>query len=746
MKKLLALFLCLLMLASLLIGCQQPPDADDSGDSSSAEGDTTPVGQPLPEDEGVLIDVSKYAIIRVDSPTPATPLLTAIVQLKKDIDSLTSSSIRLASDWLKDGTPDDAAFEILIGNTNRPQSNEVLSTLSGTGYVIRQVGNKIVIVGTNDAITADAVAYFYNTYVVPNAQSGGFKIPAQLDVVKDDYKLVQMIQNKKCIYDVVYNDGLDAVADDKGKVDYQVQLAKDIRQKIIDLTDANVRLKTDWVKPGTETEPLYEILVGTTERPESEKLRAELGVNEYGFKLIGNKIVITGWNEQSIGFAVDAFKSFLEESAGTAADGSKNISFLGTTTLTKSYSRWTVDIPEYEGGKLEGCVTCNNDQLEYYYTGTTAEEYRAYRQKLESEGYKLYCENEIAGNLYATYTTNSTMIHVYFVKHNGTVRLITGSMRANAKLPTNVSGAPTYEKITESKVTQMMLQYDVGNFGMCYIITLEDGSFIVFDSGGYTSGVSTDYVRLYNLLDRLNERKDGKIVIAAWIITHPHWDHHEAFFQMCKTYGKKLTIEQCIANTPDSTVYHNSNNPDSFMDKEFTTAASQVGGMQWIKPHTGMKFWVRNAEIEVLYTQEDLYPTLLNTFNDSSMVTRMTIAGQTITWLGDVQTAGSDVMVNMYGDYLKSDIVQVAHHGSPGATQSLYKLLSPSILLWPTSAKSYSSQTAGKSQSSHCVVDYYIAKNLGVTDIFVADGHNICLPLPYTPGSGKAINIDVAAG
>ena len=40
---------------------------------------------------------------------------------------------------------------------------------------------------------------------------------------------------------------------------------------------------------------------------------------------------------------------------------------------------------EYEGGKLEGNVTCNNDQLEYYYTETSEAEYRAYRQKLAEQ-------------------------------------------------------------------------------------------------------------------------------------------------------------------------------------------------------------------------------------------------------------------------------------------------------------------------------------------------------------------------
>lgn len=744
MKRWLSLLLCLVMLAALLAGCGDSTIDGPGGDSSSSTTDPSPDVQPLAPDEGRFIDASEWTIVRSD-PQPATVLLTAAVKLRTDLSKLTNVNVSITDDWLQDGEDATDACEILIGNVNRPETAAALATLNETGYVICTSGNKIVIVGTTDAITAEAVSYFYENYVLPNVQEGGFRIPETLNVVNTDFKLVQMLNGKKCLYDVVYLDGLDATLDEKGKLDYQVKLAQNVRQKIIDLTNANIRITTDWSKPGTDVTSNYEILVGNTSRPESAQVRAEYAVNEYGFKVMGNKIVVTGWNEEAIGYAVEMFLKFLENSVVENADGTKNICFLADYSETKSFSRWTVDIPEYEGGVLEGCVTCNNDQLEYYYTGTTADEYRAYRQKLENEGYELYFENEIAGNLYATYTNKSNMIHVYYVKYNNAVRLITGSTRSSVVLPTNLDGPSEYTKITESKVTQMMLQYDAGNFGMCYIITLEDGSFIVFDGGGHTEGQYTDYVRLFNLLDELNERKDGKIVIAAGIITHVHWDHHKSFFKMCKTYGSKLTIEQCIVNAPDSIVYYNSYNPESFMSSDFSKAASAVGGITWVKPHTGMKFWVRNAQIEVLYTQEDLYPEPLHTFNNSSMVTRMTIGDQVITWLGDIQTEGSNIITSMYGDYLKTDIAQVSHHGYNGATQKLYKLLSPDTLLWPTSSSGYSKQTAGTSSSSYYVVDYYIAKQLGVKDIYVADGHNICLTLPHKPGD-QVKYVDVAAG
>ncbi len=742
MKRSLALILCLVMLIGVLAACnsdeQGTPDDTSVSEVETTVSDGTVTGDPIE------VVVNNYTIIR--SSNSSATLTASAVQLKKDIDSLTGGKIGISEDWVRDESQiDDAAYEILVGTTNRKQSTEVAQKLTGAQYAIEVVGNKIVITGTNDYIVSDAVNYFIENYVKPTAGDGKFTLPGVVTYVSEEYKLINLIENKKCLYSVVYNDKLDNTSDDNGKVDYQVELAKTVREKIIKLTNAQVTIATDWAKSGTDTSDLYEILIGTTERPESAQARAQYGVNEYGISIIGNKIVVTGWNEKSIGLAVDLFLKLLESSVSTSADGGKTISFLENTKASSKYEKWSTDIPEFEGGTLYGCVTCNNDDMQYYYTDTTEAAFGAYRQKLEGAGYKLYSENNIGGNLFATYTNNSTMVHTYYVKNDNAVRIITGSNVGDPALPDVVSGPEQYTKITESKITQMTLHYESGNFGMCYIVTLEDGSFIVFDGGGSTGGV--DHIRLYNLLNKLNERPDGKIVIAAWILTHSHWDHFMGFYNLCTTYGSQIKVERYIANVPDSTVYHNSGNPNLYMENgSFDRAAQAVGGIKLIKPYTGMKFWIRNAEIEVLYSHEALYPTLLHTFNDSTMVTKMKLAGQTIAWLGDVQAEGSRVMCDMYdASVFKSDIVQVAHHGHTGATKEVYKRIDAAIALWPTDAKTYANQTSGDT-SGYKGVDYYLAKNLNVVDIFVADPDNICITLPYTPGSGAYKVIDVPAG
>ena len=89
--------------------------------------------------------------------------------------------------------------------------------------------------------------------------------------------------------------------------------------------------------------------------------------------------------------------------------------------------------------------------------------------------------------------------------------------------------------------------------------------------------------------------------------------------------------------------------------------------------YTGQKIWVRNAQIEILFTPEDIYPHNINNYtdaNDSSVISRITIDGTTFMMLGDTGKIGSETLCSMYGTVLKSDACQIAHHGYSYATEN----------------------------------------------------------------------------
>ena len=100
--------------------------------------------------------------------------------------------------------------------------------------------------------------------------------------------------------------------------------------------------------------------------------------------------------------------------------------------------------------------------------------------------------------------------------------------------------------------------------------------------------------------------------------------------------------------------------------------------------HTGLGFTVAGIRVDVLYTQEDLLPTLTDDLNETSTVIRVTAGGQRILFLADMGKLTADRMLaDLPASELKSDIVQVAHHGYEGASLKFYQTVNPETLLWP---------------------------------------------------------------
>jgi hypothetical protein len=116
--------------------------------------------------------------------------------------------------------------------------------------------------------------------------------------------------------------------------------------------------------------------------------------------------------------------------------------------------------------------------------------------------------------------------------------------------------------------------------------------------------------------------------------------------------------------------------------------------LEYIKVHTGQRLYIRNLEIETIFTPEDLYPVSPEQFNDTNTVLRFIVHNTdgsghkqgdptTILFLGDSQPTSTRCMRAMWGEYLKSDAVQVAHHGGDSTERGFYTLIQPELVLWP---------------------------------------------------------------
>ena len=156
-------------------------------------------------------------------------------------------------------------------------------------------------------------------------------------------------------------------------------------------------------------------------------------------------------------------------------------------------------------------------------------------------------------------------------------------------------------------------------------------------------------------------------------------------------------------------------------------------GFQYIKVHTGQRLYFANAELQVLTTWEDLNPLVPNNGNDTCTVIRFSLSNTdnvsaapvTFLYTGDANRWQSRYLCATYGDYLKSDMMSVAHHGNAGCEIELYKLVSPTVLWWPhnaSAAKSYLNP-ANKTKGWQYEVDQYFANELpSVQYIYVSGG------------------------
>lgn len=94
------------------------------------------------------------------------------------------------------------------------------------------------------------------------------------------------------------------------------------------------------------------------------------------------------------------------------------------------------------------------------------------------------------------------------------------------------------------------------------------------------------------------------------------------------------------------------------------------------------KIKIDNVDCEILGVKN---PEITkNPTNNSSMIIKMNINNKSILFLGDAGIECGQKLLKDQRNKLKSDIVQMSHHGQAGVTQEVYKEIQPKICLWPT--------------------------------------------------------------
>ncbi len=369
----------------------------------------------------------------------------------------------------------------------------------------------------------------------------------------------------------------------------------------------------------------------------------------------------------------------------------------------------------------------SGDTVVFEINNTNEIELSMYVSDLKANGYALIMENQINGNYFYTYKKDNALIHISYYSLANEVNVASETLN---NLPDNLT-QPSYEKKNNSSITQIQLADNVSiKEGMSYVIHLADGTFFIIDGGWcYDNYLEAD--KLYNVLKNL--AGDNDIVIAGWIFTHCHGDHIGTFNLFVEKYHDMVTINQLLYNFPsDADIEAGDGRMLDDSKQRYTNfknvIATYLEETEIVKLHSGYKFYYANAEIEILQTFEDLYPSTVANydFNSSSTIFTVKIEGQKMLFVGDVSNVGASRLNKTFGNALKSDFVQIAHHGinSSGTIKQMYMYADATYVLYPAPNEWYRSNINNEANA-------YINNEESIKQIFVSGLQTVELYLPY---------------
>lgn len=228
-----------------------------------------------------------------------------------------------------------------------------------------------------------------------------------------------------------------------------------------------------------------------------------------------------------------------------------------------------------------------------------------------------------------------------------------------------------------------MLCSATGAQNLSIVIKSPNGKLIVIDGGW-----EADADKLSSLI----LQQGGKV--DAWLITHPHEDHVGALCAILNDSSRKIKIDKiyCSLATPD---WYRQVSPtgagiadqllNAFTKLPVGTVTNNIG--------RGTEINIDDVNIRVL-NNRGVYT--YNGVNNSSMVYKIRVSGQSILILGDLAyDGGKDLIKSCTAAELKSDIVQMAHHGQQGVDQDAYALIAPTTCLWPSPAWLWNNDNGG---------------------------------------------------
>ena len=365
-------------------------------------------------------------------------------------------------------------------------------------------------------------------------------------------------------------------------------------------------------------------------------------------------------------------------------------------------------------GKYTGPFDCREGCFLRIYEHTDASAFKAYCAALADAGFSLLQRRETNGNLFAAFS-GKARVNLLFTPCSGALRLTAAETERTPCL-TPVSCAGDGETVFYAFENDQTLI----DCGMCLLFQCPDGSFFLVDSGHYLQMNDND--RIYRFM-RERTPKGKPVTVCGWLITHAHTDHISKLIDFLKYNTEDVVIEGFYQNLlpADYAVWDGNHEESEMAAKLFRVLENYPAPVY--KLHTGMRFYVRNLVFDVLSTHEDLYPEPIDDYNDTSAAVMVTAEHTRIFIPGDAAVRASALLEARYGETLRCDVAQIAHHGHTGLSAQCYRLLHADTAIFPVTRIMFE-QDLPRHEANRTAVALS-------SQYFITGDGTVCVPLPY---------------
>lgn len=218
----------------------------------------------------------------------------------------------------------------------------------------------------------------------------------------------------------------------------------------------------------------------------------------------------------------------------------------------------------------------------------------------------------------------------------------------------------------------MMLANSTARQLLSIVMQSTDGSLVVVDGGWPIDS---------HHLTQVIQRNGGHV--SAWFITHPHSDHVGALIEILNNPNSPITIDRIYYSLADQSWYDavESSRSETVRDLREALAKHPAEKLHG-DIYKGQEIQVGDIHVTVMNN-----PYLLGTapVNNSSVAYKFLLDDTSILILGDLGPEGGQrLLSDLTPQELKSDVVQMSHHGQYGVGREVYAAIDPKVCLWPT--------------------------------------------------------------